>query len=193
MLALSGLLAAACSRPNRAVAPGYAEGDESGGGEAGGASADVDDDEYVRGMFPELLDVPRIRTCAPARAPWVIITYAPEVLDEHRVRTRELHCSERVLSERCKLVTDVRYYLVDPDDYFSVADGIKRERALQLAELSLESAGDDRLFAIAPDKGGAYLITRGQCGTETQVAVRIQGAAAARRLELIETRYRVEL
>ena len=49
------------------------------------------------------------------------------------------------------------------------------------------------VFGIAADKGGVYLITRGQCGTETQVAVRIKGAGSARRLELIETRYRVEL
>jgi hypothetical protein len=194
-------LACACgpSRPNRAVAAGYAGDDESEGGERGEqdrareTSTDIDDDEYVRGLFLELADAPRIRTCAPPRAAWVIIAYAPDVLDEHRVRTREIHCSERVLSDRCKLVSDVRYYLLDPKDYFSVADGVKPERALQLAELSASSNDGGRLLAIAADKGGVYLITRGQCGTETQVAVRLKGTAAARRIEQIETRYSIEL
>jgi len=153
----------------------------------------IDDDDYVRGMFLEVGDAPRIRTCAPAGAPWVIIAYAPEVLDAHRVRTREVHCSERVISERCKLVADVRYYVEDPEEYFSVAPGLKPERALQLAELSDESPQGGRLLGIAADKGGVYLVTRGECGTETQVAVRLEGAGAAQQLELIETRYSVEL
>jgi hypothetical protein len=196
VLALGALTLCACgpSRPDRAKAPGYAGDDESEGGDARRVeSTDIDDDEYVRGMFLELGDAPRIRTCAPARAPWVILAYAPEVLDAHRVRTRELHCSERVLSERCKLVAEVRYYLDDPEQYFSVASGVKPERALQVAKLSEQQPQGGRLLGIAADKGGVYLVTRGECGTETQVAVRLKGTAAARQLELIETRYSVQL
>lgn len=192
------LLAGGCSRPNRAVAAGYAGDDtkseaESSGGEArSGGSNDLDDDDYVRGLFLEVENAPRIRTCAPARANWVILAYAPEVLDDHRVRTREVHCSERTISDRCKLVAEERYYLLDPKDYFTVGPGVKAERALQLAELALPLAEGRRLLAVAADKR-AQLITLGTCGTETQLAVRVKGRGREQRLEVIETRYSVEL
>src|SRR5262245_41395770 len=99
VLGLAALLAGACSKPNRAVAGGYAGDDEEGssGDEQRPEPLEVDDDDGIRELFLELGDAPRTRTCTPRNASWAIITYAPEVLDDHRVRTRELHCSERVI------------------------------------------------------------------------------------------------
>jgi hypothetical protein len=184
----------ACSRPNRAMAPGYAGDDETSGKEQAKAEpVELDDDDRIKGMFLELGDAQRIRTCAPAKAPWVIIAYTPEVLDQHRVRTREIHCQERIISDRCQLLSELRYYLDDPNEYFSVDAKVKPERALEIAELARESNQDGRLLGIAADKGGVYLTTRGDCGVETQLVVRMKGSASKRRLEVIGTRYHVEL
>ena len=195
-----GSVGSGCSRPDRAAATGYAgdesqqsnDGEKSSGGEARSGSTDLDDDDYVRGLFLEVEGAPRIRTCAPARATWVILAYAPEVIDDHRVRTREVHCTERTISDRCTLVAEERYYLLDPKDYFTVGPGVKVERALQLAELALKLADGRRLLAVAADKR-AQLVTFGTCGSETQLAVRVKGRGREQSLEVIETRYSVEL
>lgn len=193
---LLALAVCACGydAPNRATAPIYKDDDETSGGQARTTpSAKVDDDDQIKTLFYQVTGAARIRTCAPDRAPWVILTYAPDVLDEHRVRTREIHCEERVISEKCSFIGDERYYLDDPNEYFSVGKGVKPERALQIAERRDDLNERGRLMAIAADKGGGYLVTLGDCGRETQLAVKLKGAAANAQLEVIGVRYHVEL
>ena len=197
-LALAPCFVCACgpSRPHRANAPGYAGDDATRGDAPKPQPVELDDDDRIKGMFLEVADAQRIRTCAPASVAWVIIAYTPEVLDQHRVRTREIHCQERTISDKCQLVTDVRYYLDDPNEYFSVDGKVKPDRALQIAQLardSSDSSSRGRLLGVAADKGGVYLTTLGECGVETQLAVRMKGSAAQRRLEVVGTRYHVEL
>jgi hypothetical protein len=180
--------------PNRATAPIYKGDDETSGGQARAApTAKIDDDDQVKTLFYQVTGAARIRTCAPDRAPWAIITYAPDVLDTHRVRTREIHCEERVISEKCTFVGDERYYLEDPNEYFSVGKGVKPERALQIAERRSDLNEGGRLMGVSADKGGVYLVTLGDCGRETQLAVRLKGATGRSRLEVIGVRYHVEL
>ena len=90
--ALTAVLAASCDATNRAKAPGYAGDERTSGGEDQklADNTDIDDDGLVRGLFLELRDAERIRTCAPDGAPWVIIAYAPEVIDAHSVRRRRI-------------------------------------------------------------------------------------------------------
>jgi hypothetical protein len=124
----------------------------------------------------------------------VILAYAPEVLDKHRVRTREVHCDERLISERCELVAEVMYYVDDPDDYFKVDSRVGTERALEIAVLSGDMAEGGRLVAIAPSTiRGVYLVTLARCGAEAQYAVRLKEASGERKLEVIDTVYNVEL
>ena len=187
------IVACGCTKPDRTSAPIYPEdGDGEGGEKKEAKAADIDDDGAIRELFLELAEAKRIRTCAPANASWVILTYSPDILDEHRVRTREVHCQERVVSERCQLVTQVDYYLVDPNDYFAVEGGVSPEKALQVAELSLELADGKRLLSVSADKR-ATLITLGKCGSETQLAVKVTGSGAKRKLHVIETRSSIEL
>jgi hypothetical protein len=194
VLALAALYACGYDAPNRATAPIYKGDDETSGGQSRPArSADLDDDDQVKTLFPQVSGAARIRTCAPDRAPWAIVTYAPDVLDEHRLRTREIHCEERVISEKCSFIGDERYYLEDPNEYFSVGKGVKPERALQIAERRSDLSESGRLMAIDADKGGGYLVTLGDCGRETQLAVKLKGNAAKRELEVIGVRYHVEL
>jgi hypothetical protein len=193
-LALVALCDCGYDAPNRATAPIYKGDDETSGGQArSAASAKVDDDDQIKTLFYQVSGAARIRTCAPASAPWVIITYEPDVLDEHRVRTREIHCEERVISEQCAFIGDERYYLDDPNEYFTVGKGVKPERALQIAALRSDLNEAGRLMAISADKAGMYLVTLGDCGRETQLAIRLKGAKAQQHLEAIEVRYHVEL
>jgi hypothetical protein len=194
VLAFTALCACGYDAPNRATAPIYKGDDETSGGQARTTpSANVDDDAQIKTLFYQVTGAERIRTCAPASAPWVILTYAPDVLDEHRVRTREIHCEERVISERCAFIGDERYYLDDPNEYFSVGKGVKPERALQIAQLRGDLNERGRLMGISADKGGVYLITLGDCGKETQLAARLKGTKTQQHLEAIEVRYHVEL
>jgi hypothetical protein len=164
----------------------------SGGEQRELPRADVDEERIGR-WFPQLRGVRRVRTCAPEAADWAILTYEPEVVGEHRVRTRELHCRARMIDERCSVVSDVRYYVDDPREYFAVDAGLSLERALRVAKLTQGFASEARLAAIAAEKGGVYLVTLSQCGAEKQLATRIKGAGAKEQLEVLETRYSIAL
>jgi hypothetical protein len=171
-------------------------GERTTGGEAQTAaqgSSNLDDDARIARIFPQLSGVRRTRTCAPASAAWVILTYEPEVLDEHRVRTRELQCSERVIDARCNVVSEVRYYLDDPREYFAVDASMNTKRALEIAKLAQGLDGEHRLGAIAAEKRGVYLVTLLKCGGEKQLATRLKGKGATQQLEVIETRSSIEL
>jgi hypothetical protein len=186
-LILGLLFASACSSKSAAGE------EETSGGEWEGATARIDD-AGVKALFPAIGDASRIRTCAPEPVTWVILAYAPEVLDKHRVRTREIHCDERLISERCELESEVMYYLDDPDDYFKVDPRLPPERALEIAELSEDMAEGGRLVAIALSTvRGVYLLTLARCGAEAQYAVRLKESSGERKLEVIDTVYNVEL
>jgi hypothetical protein len=195
-VALAALLACACEveLPRNHADP--RPGDSlASGGEAQAASpagADLDDDAQIAGMFPELHGAERTATCAPSMAPWVVLRYEPEVLDEHRVRTRELHCTKRVVDERCKVVSEVRYYLDEPGEYFAVDRRMSPQRALRIARLAHGWASDMPVAAIA-EEAGVYLVTLSECGAEKQLATRIKGSGKKQQLEVIETRYDIEL
>jgi hypothetical protein len=175
----------------------YAAQRTSGGETPGAAAArhtsTLTDDEQIERMFPPLRGVRRMRTCAPANAAWAILVYQPEMLDAHRVRTRELHCSGRVLDDQCTLVSEVRYYLDDPREYFELGQRVSVERALQIARLTRNWPSEPHLVAIAAEKGGVYLVTLSECGAEKQLATRIKGAGAKQQLEVIETRHAIQL
>ena len=188
LVALASLLVLACAGRTKPADARDAEAGERGLQRPAAAF----DDDSVKTLFYEVADAPRIRLCAPSTASWVIITYAPEVLDEHRVRTREIHCREPEISQKCQLVAELRYYLDDPHEYFSVGAGIKPKLALRLAALVREWADSRRLLTVSADHG-VFLISVGDCGQETQFAARLTGPKNDQRLEIIETRYSVEL
>jgi hypothetical protein len=199
-LALAAALACACEinpPPNNAVVnpkemDPYAGARTSGGEAKEGTVANAKPQEIGQ-MFSQLRGVPLDQTCAPAAAAWAILTYRPEVLDKHRVRTRELHCSGRVVDDRCTLVSEVRYYVDDPREYFAVEAGLSPEQALRVAKLARSAVGGFRIGAVAAEKRGVYLLTLFECGAEKQLATRIAGTGAKQRLEVIETRHSIEL
>jgi hypothetical protein len=196
--ALAALLACACEVE---LPPNYADPRPGDAVTSGGESTatppdeiDLDDDERIAVLFPELQNAERTASCAPLMATWVIVTYEPVVLDEHRVQTRELHCTRRVVDERCKVVSEVRYYLDDPDEYFAVDGKMSPERALRIARLAHGWASEMPVAAIAgAEKAGVYLVTLSRCGAEKQLATRLEGSGKEQRLEVIETRYSIEL
>ena len=158
-------------------------------------SSPFGDEEVIRRSFPELGSAARIDVCELGKGSPThdVITYEPEVLGGHQVRTRLLNCSGFSDHLDCSLESKTLVYDEDPRKPFELNDDVSTDEALRVVrafESQRQRVWPGFRYPEPPIRsigrnGSNYILDLSSCGCWTKLELRTDASGGSTTLELV--------
>ena len=165
------------------------------------------DEEVIRRSFPELGSAARIDVCDLKGSPsWVMLTFEPEVVGDHQVRTRLVDClrsADHTDHLECRFSSKTEIFDENPRDSFELDADVSTDEALRLVR-SYEHQREE-LFASSwagfrtpgfwigwiGRNGSNYSLKLRGCACSGRVELRADTSGPSMKLELVGEPYGV--
>jgi hypothetical protein len=145
------------------------------------------DEEVIRRSIPELGSATRIEVCDLKGSPsWVELTFEPEVVGDHQVRTRLVDClrsADQADHLDCRFSSKTEIFDENPRDSFELDADVSTDEALRLVRAFERQRGELSASSWAGFRTPGFWIGRiGRNGSN--YSLRLRGCACSGRVEL---------